>query len=61
MDMTKLTKEQRERKKRARIEQRGGDDGYQWCLIVDDKVRYSGMQRGEADWRRKRFINDGSI
>lgn len=54
-----MTKEQSARKRRVRIRQVGGDDGYQWCLIVDGVVRYSGMDRREAEWRRRRFIEDG--
>jgi len=46
---------------RARIRQVGGDDGYQWCLIIDGIARYSGMTRSEAEWRRRRFIDTGEM
>lgn len=49
------------RRKRVRIRQIGGDDGYQWCLLVDGRVAYSGMQQREASWRRSRFIDEGVL
>lgn len=51
----------KQRVRRVRIRQIGGDDGYQWCLIVDGITRYSGMTRREAEWRRKRFIETGEM
>lgn len=55
------TKEERARARRVRIRQIGGDDGCQWCLIIDGAVRYSGMTRREAEWRRARFIQEGKL
>lgn len=49
------------RARRARIRQIGGDDGYQWCLLIDGVVRYAGMTRAEAGWRRTRFIKSGEL
>lgn len=43
-------------RRRVRIRQIGGDDGYQWCLIVDGRVTYTGMTRAEAEWRRRTTI-----
>ena len=51
--------EQRARARRVRIRQVGGDDGYQWCLIIDGKQYIGGMDRREAEWRRTRFIQEG--
>lgn len=51
--------EQRARARRVRIRQVGGDDGYQWCLIVDGRQLIGGMDRREAEWRRTRFIQEG--
>lgn len=56
-----MNTEQRARQRRVRIRQVGGDDGYQWCLIIDGVARYSGMTRSEAEWRRKRFIDTGEM
>ena len=44
--------------KRARVTMRqiGGDDGYCWCVLVDGRVKWSGMTRNEADYERKREI-----
>ena len=53
------TPEQRARMRRVRIRQIGGDDGYQWCLIIDGKQHIHGMDRREAEWRRTRFIQEG--
>jgi ligand-binding sensor domain-containing protein len=53
-----LTEEQWARQRRVRIRQLGGDDGYQWCLIVDGVVQYDGMTRREAQWRRDRFVKE---
>lgn len=54
------TPEQRARARRVRIRQVGGDDGYQWCLIIDGRSILVGMTRSEAAWRRTRFIQDGT-
>ena len=53
-----MTKEQRKRTKEVRIRQIGGDDGYQWCLLIRGRVAYSGMTRSEASWRRQRYIDE---
>lgn len=53
--------DERARARRARIRQIGGDDGYQWCLLIDGVVRYTGMTRAEAGWRRTRFIKSGEL
>ncbi len=53
------TPEQRARARRVRIQQVGGDDGYQWCLIIDGRQHIRGMDRREAEWRRARFIQEG--
>ena len=53
------TAEQKLRERRVRIRQIGGDDGYQWCFLVDNIIRYSGMTRSEALWRRTRYIQTG--
>jgi hypothetical protein len=37
--------------RRVRARQIGGDDGYQWCVLVDGRVKWSGMTRREAEWR----------
>jgi hypothetical protein len=58
--MTAKTEKQA-RTKRVKIRQIGGDDGYQWNLIIDGIPRYNGMTRDEAQWRRKRFIDNGEI
>lgn len=53
--------ERRARARRVRIRQIGGDDGYQWCLLIDGAVRYAGMTRAEAGWRRTRFVESGEL
>lgn len=40
------------KKSRVTMKQIGGDDGYQWCVLVDGQVKWNGMTRGEATWRR---------
>lgn len=55
------TEAKRARTKRVRMKQLEGDDGYQYCLIIDGFVRYSGMTRSEASWRRARFIQSGEL
>lgn len=37
---------------RVRMRQIGGDDGYCWCVLVDGQVKWDGMKRSEAAWRR---------
>lgn len=56
-----LTKEQKARVRRVRIRQIGGDDGFQWNLIIDGTSRMNGMDRREAEHRRKVFIATGDI
>jgi hypothetical protein len=41
---------------RVTIRQIGGDDGHQWCVMVDGRVKWDGMTRAEAKWRRDREI-----
>lgn len=40
------------KKQRVTIKQIGGDDGYCWCVLVDGRVKWDGMQRREAQWRQ---------
>ena len=40
-------------KPKVTIKQIGGDDGYQWCVLVNGKVKWNGMTRQEAMWRKK--------
>ena len=49
----------RARQRRVRIRQVGGDDGYQWCLVIDGRSVMSGMTHSEAKSRRRRFIESG--
>lgn len=56
-----MSKEQAARKKRVRIRQEGGDDGYSWVIRIDGVARYTGMDRREAEWRRTRFIEEGTL
>ncbi len=57
----KLTKEQRARQKAVRIRKSGGDDAYSWALFKDGYPIYRGMDRREAEWRRRRYINEGVL
>lgn len=43
-------------KKKSRITTRqiGGDDGYQWCVLIDGRVKWNGMTRQEAEWRAEK-------
>jgi hypothetical protein len=34
--------------KRVIVRQIGGDDGYQYCVLVDGRMKWSGMTRGES-------------
>jgi hypothetical protein len=36
------------------MKQIGGDDSYQWCVLIDGRVKWNGMTRGEAKWRVKK-------
>lgn len=38
----------REAKRRVKYRQIGGDDGYQYCLIIDNRTRFNGMMRSEV-------------
>lgn len=38
--------------RRVVTRQVGGDDGYQYALIVDGRILFNGMTRNEACWRR---------
>jgi len=51
--------EQKNRVKRVRIRKWEGDDTYSWAMFVDGRVIYSGMSKSEAEWRRRRFIDEG--
>ena len=42
------------KQERVTIRQIGGNDGYQWCVLVDGLIKWSGMQRMEAKWRAMR-------
>jgi hypothetical protein len=39
-------------KRRVTMRQIDGDDGYCWAVMVDGRVKWDGMQRREATWRR---------
>lgn len=43
---------------RVTIRQIGGDDGFQWCVLIDGRVKWNGMTRSEASWRAKREIDE---
>lgn len=34
------------------MRQIGGNDGYQWCVLVRGHIKWSGMTKSEAKWRR---------
>lgn len=42
--------------RRVTMRQIDGDDGFQWCVLVDGRVKWNGMTRAEASWRRKQEI-----
>lgn len=42
------------KKSRVTVRQIGGDDGYQWCVLIDGRVKWDGMTKSEAQWRAKR-------
>ena len=44
------------KKPKVTMKQIGGDDGYQWCVLIDGRVKWDGMTRNEAAWRRKREV-----
>ena len=39
---------------RVTVKQIGGDDGYQWCVLVDGRVKWNGMSKSEAKWRAEK-------
>jgi len=39
---------------RVTTRQIGGNDGYQWCVLVDGRVKWNGMTRREARFRAER-------
>lgn len=41
------------RKPKVTCKQIDGDDGYCWCVLIDGRVKWNGMQRGEAQWRAR--------
>ena len=59
--MTDITKEQRARTLRVRIRKDGGDDAYSWAIFILGKMVYSGMDKNEAEWRRRRYIDSGEL
>jgi hypothetical protein len=32
----------------------GGDDGFQWCVLINGRVKWNGMSRSEAEWRARK-------
>lgn len=56
-----LNKDQKLRKKTVRIRKYEGDDLYSWALFIDGQVKYNGMSRSEAEWRRDRYIKEGTL
>lgn len=59
--VSEMTPEQKERKRVSRIAKFGGDDRYSWALFVYGSVKYNGMDRNEATWRRDRYIKEGVL
>lgn len=49
------------RTKNVRIRKHGGDDAYSWSLFIGGREAYSGMDRNEAEWRRRRYIESGTL
>lgn len=41
------------RKIKVTTKQIGGDDGYNWCVLIDGRIKYNGMGRSEALWKAK--------
>lgn len=39
-------------KTKVTMRQIGGDDGCHWCVFVDGYIKWNGMTRSEATWRR---------
>jgi len=37
---------------RVKIRKDGGDDAYSWALFVDGRMKWNGMTRSEAKWRK---------
>lgn len=40
-------------KNRVKIRKDGGDDLYSWALFIDGKMKWNGMDRNEAEWRKR--------
>ena len=39
---------------RVTTRQIGGDDGFQWCVLIDGRVVMSGMSRREAQYEKRK-------
>jgi hypothetical protein len=37
---------------RVKMRKHGGDDLYSWAVFVDGRIKWDGMSRSEAAWRR---------
>lgn len=42
------------KKPRVTMRKHEGDDLYSWAVFVDGRVKWDGMSRSEATWRRDR-------
>lgn len=42
----------------VRISKHGGDDAYSWALFVGGVLRFAGMDKREATWRRQRAVDN---
>jgi len=42
------------KKPRVTMRKHEGDDLYSWAVFVDGRVKWNGMSRSEATWRRDR-------
>lgn len=49
------------RRKDSAVKKWEGDDRYSYALFVNGRVAYSGMDLGEAKWRRDRYIQTGEL
>jgi hypothetical protein len=38
------------------IRKDGGDDMYSWALFIDGRMKWNGMSRNEAQWRKAREV-----
>lgn len=43
-----------QRMPKVTMRQIGGDDGYSWCVLVGGSIKWNGMTRSEAAWRKKK-------